>query len=687
MSVTNGNDSGPGSLRDQILNSPETYITIDPLVDTIVLDSTIPISRNVVISGLLTVITPSNTMTDPHLFLVQAGSVVEFDSISFDGNSSSPTLAIATTGSVGDGTALTLSNCVIQGWTNISASAIVDARDASVTITSCDFVRNEASIVLHVYGTLDGTRITTISGSYFSDNVVSRGVALFDGGGLFEYRMEIVLVDLTFRLNQINGSTGVRNAVVGIESNTPYSTAAVVFQGCTISENSGSNYSCLYLENTTIESTDLSNVRITNNTGTNDDPNDVLGISLSGDITTTTITLRFVFIAGCSITDNSGASHTGIRAISSNFNNTLNIRSTTIARNTCSLVSPTAASGLQISGDTYNFRMENTTIYGNVSQAYGGAGFGILIGTDLTIINCTIAENIGSVAGGVINFASDVSLLNTLIADNYTTVARSTRSDFIGNVATFSSNNLISDATGSVGFDPATNIIGTAEVPILPLLGTLGNYGGLNNIEVVPLLEGSPAISSGDNGLAAGTYDARGSPFLRIWPTIEDGGVVDIGSFQLQPFASPCYLGNSLVKVKDKQGIVQHLPVREVYASEHEVWNMETNEYIPVVFNAKIQGVEAIYFIPEALLGTDKPTQDLFITSGHPILIDDRPVKARDVPGAKKIKITRSDVYSIVCTEWVPIDVNGIGVYAWSKDKWFSRVRQEGIVWIDNVKH
>lgn len=685
MSVTNGNDSGPGSLRDQILNSSETYIAIDPLVDVITLDSTIPISRNVVVSGLLTIITPSSLMTDSHLFLVQAGSVVEFDSISFDGNLASPTLAITATGSVGDGTALTLSNCVIQNWASVGA--VIDARDTSVTITSCDFMRNTVSMVLHIYGTLDGTRTTTVSGSYFSDNVVTRSVMFFDGGGLFEYRMEIVLVDLTFRLNEVNGTIGTRNSVLGIESNTPGSTAAVVIQGCTISENSGSNYSCLYLENTTIESTDLSNVRITNNTGTNDDVNDVLGISLIGDVTTTSITLRFVSIYGCSIADNSGASHTGIRAISDNFNNTLTLRNTTIARNTCLLASPTAAAGLQVSGGMYNFRMENTTIYGNVSPSYGGAGFGILSGTEFSIINCTIAENIGSIAGGVINFASDANLWNTLIADNYTTAARTIRSDFVGTVATFSSNNLVSDATGSVGFDLQSNIIGTAEDPVLPLLGALGNYGGINNIEVVPLLEGSPAISAGDNGSTAGTYDARGSPFLRIWPTIEDGGSVDIGSFQLQPFASPCYLGDSLVKVKDKQGIVKHLPVKAVYANEHEVWNMETNEYIPIVHNAKIQGVEAIYFIAKDLLGANKPSQDLFITSGHPILVNDRPVKARDVPGATKIKITRSDVYSVVCDEWVPIDINGIGVYAWSKEKWLARVRQEGIVWVDNTKH
>ena len=59
-----------------------------------------------------------------------------------------------------------------------------------------------------------------------------------------------------------------------------------------------------------------------------------------------------------------------------------------------------------------------------------------------------------------------------------------------------------------------------------PLLGTFGDNGGPTM--TIPLLDGSPAIDTGNNPLQLAT-DQRGDGFAR-----SIGGGVDIGAFEVQ---------------------------------------------------------------------------------------------------------------------------------------------------------
>jgi hypothetical protein len=84
--------------------------------------------------------------------------------------------------------------------------------------------------------------------------------------------------------------------------------------------------------------------------------------------------------------------------------------------------------------------------------------------------------------------------------------------------------NLIGDGTGGSGFAD-TDLVGTADFPIDPLLEPLGDYGGPT--QTMRPLPGSPVINAGDNTDAPDT-DQRGFPRIV-------GGFIDIGAVELQP--------------------------------------------------------------------------------------------------------------------------------------------------------
>jgi hypothetical protein len=84
--------------------------------------------------------------------------------------------------------------------------------------------------------------------------------------------------------------------------------------------------------------------------------------------------------------------------------------------------------------------------------------------------------------------------------------------------------NLIGDGTGGSSFAD-TDLVGTSEHPIDPMLEPLGDYGGPT--QTMRPLPGSPVINAGDNTDAPDT-DQRGFPRIVL-------DFIDIGAVELQP--------------------------------------------------------------------------------------------------------------------------------------------------------
>jgi hypothetical protein len=162
----------------------------------------------------------------------------------------------------------------------------------------------------------------------------------------------------------------------------------------------------------------------------------------------------------------------------------------------------------------------NSTISGNQ-----GDGISNEISTTpystVTITNSTLS---GNSADGI--YSSSIGLpeiKDTIVAGN-----RGTGSPDV--VGSFNSqgHNLIGDGTGGSGYDP-TDLVGTSDNPIDPLLGPLQDNGGPT--PTMALLPGSPAIDAGDN-TDAPMWDQRGPGFRRIVD-----GTIDMGAFEVQAHA------------------------------------------------------------------------------------------------------------------------------------------------------
>ncbi|MBC1222617.1 CSLREA domain-containing protein [Nostoc sp. UCD121] len=183
--------------------------------------------------------------------------------------------------------------------------------------------------------------------------------------------------------------------------------------------------------------------------------------------------------------------------------------------------------------------LTNSTISGNAANDEGGGifnGGSYTNSGNLTLINTTVTNNtadsdsngVGN-GGGVASYGSPIKVSNTIIAGNFDkSPADDIQPDVSGSVTDFG-NNLIGDATGSIGFTTST-LVGTTATPIDPKLGSLQNNGGATFTHA--LLADSPALNAGNNSLVPPdvTTDQRSAGFDRLSDV-----AVDIGAYEVQP--------------------------------------------------------------------------------------------------------------------------------------------------------
>ena len=86
------------------------------------------------------------------------------------------------------------------------------------------------------------------------------------------------------------------------------------------------------------------------------------------------------------------------------------------------------------------------------------------------------------------------------------------------------------------------------------------------------------------------------------------------------------------------------------------------------------------------MLGDNVPNENFYITSGHKVIINGQKMKARKVPGAIRIKVKPTMVYSICVDHESVIQINGMDVVAWGEQQWLDYSRNHNINWIDNKK-
>ena len=219
---------------------------------------------------------------------------------------------------------------------------------------------------------------------------------------------------------------------------------------------------------------------------------------------------------------------------------TLNVNDTTISNNQANA----DGGGLYIVNEVAN--IDGSTISGNRANDDGGGLFAAGFGSLINITNTTVSGNSAGDQGGGINFASigggpPATVSHVTITDNTARDAGGIRSDVgttrlnntlvAGNTVTTSnpdvSGAFASDGWNLIGintvggFGAVGDQLGTAVLPIDPLLGPLADNGGpvaggIGPTRTHRLLGNSPAIDTGDpapHAIHVGlTVDQRNRP-------------------------------------------------------------------------------------------------------------------------------------------------------------------------------
>ena len=200
------------------------------------------------------------------------------------------------------------------------------------------------------------------------------------------------------------------------------------------------------------------------------------------------------------------------------------IRNSTISGNTAENIGGEffgGGGGIYFKGDELSM-LANVTINANWSDWPGGGVFSLGSG-GAYFLNSTIVGNLSDYGdGGIVTYSSLTSLtfINSIVALNQGSDCH------VWTGAIISDGNNISSDT-SCGFTSSTDMQNTD-----PLLGALGNYGGLT--ETMALLPGSPAIDAGSNAACGSPYvseDQRG--WTRpIDADLDGSAICDIGAFE-----------------------------------------------------------------------------------------------------------------------------------------------------------
>jgi hypothetical protein len=512
IEVTNGNDSGPGSLRDAIedanTNGEADTITFAPDLTTVTLtDGQLTISADLTIDGGAGVtVERSNEGGTLNFRIFQiTGGDVTLDNLTIR-NGNAPGNAASVGGGIynndNDGT-LTVTNSTISGNEANNGGGILN-NGGVVTVENSTISGNEATFGF-------GGGINNNDGTLMVTNSTISGNESGNGGGIANYNGGVVMVENSIISGNMTGGSrrggGIANAGVG---------SAVTVENSTISDNmaefgggiaNAGFGSAVTVTNSTINGNESGN----EGGGIHNDDGDVtVENSTISDNTSTTgsggggifNTGGEVIVTNSTLSGNESATFGG--GINNTRVGTLTVENSTISDNMA------RNNGGGIHGTV---TVTNSTISGNESGRNGGGIYG-----EVTVTNSTISGNESDRnGGGIYNLpGTTLTLANTIVANS-----PSGGDVYNIGILTAEGNNIISDTSIS-----DTNITNGTD----PQLGLLQDNGG-PTLTHLPQ-PGSPAIDAGDNAEA---NDPDGAPLTIDQRGLERivGSSVDIGAVEV----------------------------------------------------------------------------------------------------------------------------------------------------------
>jgi hypothetical protein len=475
--VTTTADSGPGSLRQAIL------------------DANADLGGDIIqfapgVSGTITLTSGELDITDT-VDIQGPGAGV----LTVSGNNASRVFGL--------NDVATISGLTITGGSSSTGGGLFNEAGA-LTVNSCIFTGNVGSGIFNEGGALMVNNSTFISntGALFTDWSVISGTptsyTAYGAGGIYNSQS-----GLQGGIVTVSGSTFTANLGGGIFNYR--ATANGTYRPLAMGE--------------TVPAVTVSDSTFSGNQGLGGAGIFNLG---GGTLTVSTCTFSGNFAnaqVGVTTGQASGGTGGGINDI---FGSTLTVSNSTFSDNRAGMPGGSGYGGaLSV---TYGgvATVSNCTFASNSANFAGGAIFQFL--ATLSVINSTISGNSiagnssTNLGGGIYAGGLGLSVGNTIIGGN----TANTGPDVAATVTSLGYN-LIGNTSGSHGFGAAGD-----QLNVNPHLGPLAANGGPT--QTMGLLPGSPAIGAGSStlsGVAVPTTDQRG--FARVV-----SGTVDIGAFEAQ---------------------------------------------------------------------------------------------------------------------------------------------------------
>jgi len=483
LTVINNSDSGAGSLRQAIIDSPSGDI----------------INFASSLDGQTITLTSGELLIDKNLKIKGPGA----KNLTISGNNAVRVFNVTTTGTVSF-SGLTIAN----GWTDYGGG-IYNA-SGTVNITNCTISNNRALEGGAEGGGIYGDTVI-VTNSAVDDNFAGTDPPFFGGGGgIYGVTVTIHHSSVSGNYAYPGGCGGVCGATVTItnsEVNGNYADSAGGIYGDTVTvTNSTVSYNGTY---DCAPGIDAYTATVTNSTVSNN-----YAVCLGGGINTNggALTVTNSTVSGNSVTADLGG---GISAGS--FGTIIsNITNSTVVSN----YSGGGGGGIYNPNGALN--ITNSTVSGNYADNMVGPG---------------------GVGGGIYNAGTaSVNIRSSIVALN---TATSIGPDVAGSF-TSSGFNLIGKIDGSMGFTAPTDLTGTVASPLDPKLDPNGLQNNGGPTQTIALLSGSPAIDKGTSYGLTGhlTTDQRGTGFPRTfdYPYIKNakgGDGTDIGAFEFRAPLTP----------------------------------------------------------------------------------------------------------------------------------------------------
>ena len=479
ITVTNTNDSGPGSLRQALVvahNGDRITFTVSGVIR--LTSDGLVVARNVTISG-----PGANQLSIDANHATFVVGVIPRKTVSISGLS----IINGQYGIWNQQGTLSVSNCVLSG--NSSAGLYNDASQgsigASMTVASSIISNNAGTGAFNVLAPPLPLSPSITSGRNSAKQSSPDGLC--------------ACMTITDSVLSNNAGHGIFNIVSNAFANGG--------AGLTVVNSDISDNGCSGISNDATEGGASATIVSTT----------VSGNSAGGVLTSAAFGFAGVTITNSTISGNS--TYGGIKAASSFFGSVANL---SVANSTISGNSAGDSGGGIYASALGDFSIVNSTVSDNSAGTSGG---GISnVGSSFHVENSTITGNSAGSGGGIYNDGGQGGISNTILNAG----ALGANIFNSGGTVTSIGYNLSSDDGGGYLNGPGD------QIDTDPLLGPLQDNGGPTFTHA--LLPGSPAIDAGDPNFSPPPFnDQRGCHFDRVF-----NGRIDIGSFETQPPRRPC---------------------------------------------------------------------------------------------------------------------------------------------------